>query len=86
MGVRRNRISQVHARDFMDALNNLPIRLNDPPAYDEVFVLATRFGPTVYDAAYLDLAIRAALPLATFDSALLGAAGRTSVGIFQPQP
>lgn len=36
--------------------------------------LAVRHGLTVYDAAYLELAIRQALPLATLDKALAKAA------------
>jgi predicted nucleic acid-binding protein len=33
-----------------------------------------RYGLTAYDAAYLELAIRKGLPLATFDKELIAAA------------
>ena len=88
MGVRRSRISRTHAEDFLDTLKSLPIRLTDPLSYDDVFALADRHGLTVYDAAYLDayldLAVREGLPLASLDGALIRAARQSGVEIFQP--
>jgi predicted nucleic acid-binding protein len=84
LGVRRNRITQAHAEDFLDTLNSLPIRLADPPSYDAVFALAGRYALTVYDAAYLDLAIREGLPVATLDKALTRAAEQSGVAVFKP--
>jgi predicted nucleic acid-binding protein len=46
--------------------------------------LADRHGLTVYDAAYLDLAIRKRLPIATLDNALIQAAARSLTPILQP--
>jgi predicted nucleic acid-binding protein len=46
--------------------------------------LADRNGLTVYDAAYLDLAIREDLPLASLDIALCKAALNSNVALFQP--
>src|SRR5437016_4832534 len=69
MGVRRKRISRTHADDFLDTLKSLPIRLSDSVSYDAVFALADRQGLTVYDAAYLDLAAREGLPVASLDAA-----------------
>jgi predicted nucleic acid-binding protein len=63
MGVRRKRITQNDAEDFLQSLEGLPIRLTDPVSYDSVFSLAGRHGLTVYDAAYLDLALREGLPI-----------------------
>ena len=84
MGVRRKRISHTHAADFMDTLNSLPVRLSDPLSYDEVFALANRHSLTVYDAAYLDLALRQGLPIASLDTALIRAAEQSGVVIFRP--
>jgi hypothetical protein len=84
MGVRRSHISRTHAEDFLDTLKSLPIRLTDPLSYDDVFALADRHGLNVYDATYLDLAVREGLPLASLDGALIRAAGQSGVGIFQP--
>jgi hypothetical protein len=33
VGVRRNRITQAHAEDFLDTLNSLPIRLTERSAH-----------------------------------------------------
>jgi predicted nucleic acid-binding protein len=84
MGLRRNRITSVHAHDFLEVIESLPIRTSDPVSYDEVFYLADRLELTVYDAAYLDLAIREGLPIATLDKALRVAAQKSGVAIFQP--
>jgi predicted nucleic acid-binding protein len=77
MGVRRKR----HDAAFRDAtladLAVLPIRLDpetDRHAWGATAQLAARHQLTLYDAAYLELARRAALPLATLDAALRTAA------------
>jgi predicted nucleic acid-binding protein len=47
----------------------------------EILNLARREGITSYDAAYLDLALREGLPLATRDAALAEAARRVGVSV-----
>jgi predicted nucleic acid-binding protein len=84
MGLRRKRITHADALEFLESIKALPIRLADPVSYDGVFSLAGRHGLTVYDAAYLDLAIREDLPLASLDNALCKAALSSSVALFQP--
>ena len=84
VGIRRERITQQHAREFLQHLTALPIRLVDPSSYDAVFALAARHGLTVYDAAYLDLAVRERLPLASLDSKLCEAAQNSNVLLFKP--
>jgi len=84
MGLRRKRIGKADAEYFLDSLKGLPIRLTDPLSYDGVFSLADRHGLTVYDAAYLDLALREGLPLASLDNELCKAAGNSGVALFQP--
>ena len=83
MGVRRKRITPADALEFLAALEALPIRLADPVSYGSVFSLASRYGLTVYDAAYLDLAIRERVPLASLDKALCKAAVASGVALFQ---
>jgi predicted nucleic acid-binding protein len=83
MGLRRKRISQAHAEDFLDTLKGLPVQFSDPVCYDAVFALANRHSLTVYDAAYLDLALRERLPIASLDSALIRAAEQSGVDIFR---
>ncbi len=70
MGLRRQRITHADALEFLESIKELPIRLANPVSYDGVFGLADRYGLTFYDAAYLDLAIRESLPLASLDDAL----------------
>lgn len=77
MGVRRSR----HDAGFRDAtladLALLPIHL-DPDtnehAWGATVRLAVQHRLTVYDAAYLELALRRGLPLATLDQELRAAA------------
>jgi predicted nucleic acid-binding protein len=71
---RRNRITEAMSAAFLRDLGLLPIRLE--PAGDEgVLMTVTRKRKlTVYDAAYLELAKREALPLATLDRDLEKAA------------
>ena len=76
MGLRRKRITHADAQEFFECIKGLPIRLADPVSYDVVFGLADRHGLTVYDAAYLDLALREGLPLASLDKALCKAVGK----------
>ena len=84
MGLRRKRITSADAQEFFESINVLPIRSADPVSYDGVFSLADRHGLTVYDAAYLNLALREGLPLASLDRALCRAAGNSGVVLFQP--
>ena len=84
MGLRRRRISKTDAEEFLDSIKSLPIRLTDPLSYNGVFQLADRHGLTVYDAAYLDLAVRERLPLASIDAALIRAAEQSGITVFQP--
>lgn len=73
MGARRGR----HKIDFRDLtladLGQLPIQVDaetDQHAWGETLVLAERHQLTLYDAAYLELAMRRNLPLATLDEDL----------------
>lgn len=74
---RRNRSSRSASAAFVRELAELPIDV-DPQtaerALRETLNLARRHGLSVYDAAYLELAQREVLPLATIDQALRRAA------------
>jgi predicted nucleic acid-binding protein len=84
MGVRRGRITPVDAEDLLVALGKLGVQLCAPVSFDPLFRLAHHHGLTIYDAAYLDLALREGLPLATLDRQLLKAAQDAGVKIFPP--
>jgi len=79
---RRKRISTSNRIALMDRLASFPIEL-DPAdtarAFGQVVSAAHQHGLTVYDAAYLELASRTALPLATLDDELRRAARRIGV-------
>jgi predicted nucleic acid-binding protein len=60
----------------------LPIEVDrEPVLRAELLALAIRFGLSTYDAAYLELALRLQLPVATLDSALREAALASGVGV-----
>jgi len=84
MGLRRGRISKPDTEQFLASLNDLNVRLSDPSSYDGVFQLADQHGLTVYDAAYLDLALQEHIPLASLDGQLIRAAQGVGVPLFQP--
>ena len=77
MGARRGR----HDADFRDStladLALLPISVDaetDRQAWGATLRLSERHRLTLYDAAYLELALRRGLPLASLDAELRGAA------------
>ena len=81
---RSGRVSASEAKACLDLLRVLPIEVEfEPPArvFGSVSDLAVRYDITVYDAAYLDLAIRDRLPLATLDAALARAAQQAGVTV-----
>jgi predicted nucleic acid-binding protein len=76
VALRRGRIHQQEFEVMVERLARLPIEI-DIEATDHalaaVLVLAAQLGLTTYDAAYLDLAQRRKLPLATLDNRLRNA-------------
>ena len=81
--VRRKRITDSQCAELLDLLETLPIETDGETAHirNRVFRLARAHGLTVYDAIYLDLAMRHAVPLATRDKALMQAAKAEGVGL-----
>lgn len=77
MAERRQRIAAPDVGSILTKLARLPIATDDKPAASasvDCAVLAMRRRLTVYDAAYLELAKRLRLPLATLDGDLRKAA------------
>jgi predicted nucleic acid-binding protein len=89
VAARRKRISPEDVHRLLEDLETLPIRI-DPPSRSIVRAgvapLAERFQFTAYDAAYLELAIREGLPLATGDQALRDASRAAGVVLVERQP
>lgn len=84
MALRRKRIQPDRPALFWNELAALPIEVEPPLSLNQVkavLTLCQQHGLTVYDAAYLELAKRKELPLATLDSALLDAAPLENVAL-----
>jgi predicted nucleic acid-binding protein len=81
-GIRRKRINENQVQLLWNAFSLLKIHPESPLTAPESAALvqsAFRYGLTVYDAAYLDLAIKRQLPLTTLDVDLRKAAMRAGV-------
>jgi predicted nucleic acid-binding protein len=74
--IRRGRIDQGFRDDSLADLRLLPIEIDgesDAHVWSSMLPPADRFGLSVYDACYLELAQRRDLPLATLDARLRSA-------------
>ena len=71
---RRQRITPAQTAAALNLVQELPLRLDGQADSDTTLQLARAYRLTIYDAAYLELAVRRHLPLVTFDTALAEAA------------
>jgi predicted nucleic acid-binding protein len=77
MGARRGRHDAAFRNSTLADLALLPISVDtetDRQAWGATLQLSERHGLTLYDAAYLELALRRGLPLASLDAELRRAA------------
>lgn len=83
MNERRGRLSATDTAAILADLRQL--RISADQAHDEsvVFALARMHRLTVYDAAYLDVAQRRALPIASLDKRLREAAVSHGITLFR---
>lgn len=83
---RKKRITNAQVVRFKNLLKQAPIVIDDLSA-DYIMTaaldLAREQALSVYDAAYLELAMREALPLATLDKALQEAARKVGVKLLK---
>jgi predicted nucleic acid-binding protein len=87
MGERRQRSTQAQAAKWLGYLGSLPIAVDEETnarAWDELLSLGRAHPLCAYDAAYLELALRRGLPLATLDDKLKAAASAAGVPPFVP--
>jgi predicted nucleic acid-binding protein len=87
MGERRKRSSATDTAHWLGFLNSLPIIPDDETAsraWGDVLSLARAHGLSVYDGAYLELAVRRGLPVATLDDRLKAAAAAIGVAEYRP--
>lgn len=86
LGERRGRIPRPKTESFVRVLQELQVSVEDgAPAtmLGPVLQIGREYGLTSYDAAYLELAMRRGLPLATLDRRLADAAGRAGVELVE---
>jgi predicted nucleic acid-binding protein len=82
LNVRRGRHSGEFRDEALSALALLPAKVDaeaDRQAWSATLHLAERHGLTVYDAAYLEIACRRKIALATLDRQLRAAASNENV-------
>ena len=78
---RRKRITESDTGFFLRDLAGLRIRVDREPEEAVVLRLARAHRLSVYDASYLELALRKAIPLATLDADLTAAARAEGSGL-----
>ena len=78
---RRKRITESDTGVFLRDLAGLRVRVDRDPEEAVVLKLARTHKLSVYDASYLELALREALPLATLDAHLTAAARAAGSGL-----
>ncbi|QJU59363.1 type II toxin-antitoxin system VapC family toxin [Sphingomonas sp. AP4-R1] len=82
--IRRGRCDEDFVTKTLVQLSRMMIKVDeetDQHAWSSTRALSSEEGLTLYDAAYLELALRAALPLATCDRELIAAAERRSMDV-----
>ena len=81
MNERRGRLSLQQVSDTLDDSLELSIAIDDEHDGSLLLDIARGHGLSVYDAAYLEVAVRRSLPLATLDRRLRAAAEAIGVSI-----
>lgn len=81
---RRKLITPAERQQALDGLSALALAVDEPDprsAFDRTAALAEQQGLSVYDAAYLEVALRRGLPLGSRDRALMAAARQCGVTV-----
>ena len=80
---RRKRLTEADTASFLRDLSQLAVTVDRTPDSGEVVRLARRHRLSVYDAAYLELAHRNGVALATLDADLVRAARTEAVPLIE---
>ncbi len=78
---RRGRLTEADTACFLRTLSRLAVTIDRHPGEADVLTLARRHRLSVYAAAYLELAQRDSVPLATLDRELIGTARAARIGL-----
>lgn len=84
MAERRKRATQADITEALGLVASLPVHTDEETAqkaFGDTAALARQYGLTLYDAAYLELAMRRGASLATTDHALAKAARAAGVTV-----
>jgi predicted nucleic acid-binding protein len=87
LGERRQRSTEAEAAKWLRYLQRLPIHPDDETAaraWSDILHIARLYDLSAYDAAYLELAIRLGVPLASLDDNLKAKAASAGVDEYQP--
>ena len=82
---RRSRLTAAEALNVLSLLRELRVEIDPTPLTTmivPVLAIAKAQQLSTYDSAYLELALRLGLPLATLDARLADAAIKVGVGLF----
>ncbi|MEW5894948.1 MAG: type II toxin-antitoxin system VapC family toxin [Candidatus Omnitrophota bacterium] len=73
VAVRMDRLTEEEARQLMSDLPLLPVSFDNPTigTAASVFQIAHKHNLTAYDAAYIELALRLSLPIASLDEDII---------------
>jgi len=85
MAARRERLSRPEARQHLARLGLLPVTVDERAWHESwgaAWFLAAKHRLTLYDAAYLELAVRLGAPLASLDTELRRAAKAEGVTLW----
>ena len=78
---RRGRITEAGTASFLESISKAMILVDQAPDQVRIMALARQYSLTVYDAAYLELAARMDIPLATLDRRLETAATAEKIAL-----
>jgi len=87
-GEKRKRLSAADSARFIELLDELPIYVDSETpdrAMKEIMSVGREQALSSYDAAYLELAMREGIPLASKDKELCAASVRCGVKILSPK-
>jgi len=86
VGERRKRVTVAQVTSVLSRIAELPISVDSvrvDRAFERILSCARQEQLTEYDAAYLELALRESLPLATLDDRLRQAARSAGIALFK---
>jgi predicted nucleic acid-binding protein len=82
--VRKGRVDETRKSKMLQAISDLGVRIDGETAdraWTDIVMLSDRHDLTVYDASYLELAVRLSLPVATLDNEIIAAARAAGVEV-----